>query len=128
MPGVVYNPVRRSTSKIPVRFGAKRTPKFTPRLLASKPISSYGPDHDQTGYQANNIYVMQPKQQGRSGIDARHSHGFSRCKSVVCTPRLSVSGCVHCTLRKWTSFTASGGTTSAFGRDTLGGGHQQACR
>ncbi|KAI8510980.1 hypothetical protein Bbelb_118960 [Branchiostoma belcheri] len=25
-----------------------------------------------------------------------------------------------------TSFTASGGTTSAFGRDTLGGGHQQA--
>ncbi|KAI8520062.1 hypothetical protein Bbelb_033190 [Branchiostoma belcheri] len=27
-----------------------------------------------------------------------------------------------------TSFTASGGTTSAFGRDTLGGGHQQAGR
>ncbi|KAI8483476.1 hypothetical protein Bbelb_388080 [Branchiostoma belcheri] len=26
------------------------------------------------------------------------------------------------------SFTASGGTTSAFGRDTLGGGHQQAGR
>ncbi|KAI8519277.1 hypothetical protein Bbelb_025340 [Branchiostoma belcheri] len=26
------------------------------------------------------------------------------------------------------SFTASGGTTSAFGRDTLGGGHQQADR
>ncbi|KAI8495037.1 hypothetical protein Bbelb_270230 [Branchiostoma belcheri] len=26
------------------------------------------------------------------------------------------------------SFTASGGTTSAFGRDTMGGGHQQAGR
>ncbi|KAI8506958.1 hypothetical protein Bbelb_153970 [Branchiostoma belcheri] len=39
---------------------------------------------------------------GRSGIDARHSHGFARCKtkSVVCTPRLAVSGCVHRTLRK----------------------------
>ncbi|KAI8506590.1 regulation of mast cell degranulation [Branchiostoma belcheri] len=26
---------------------------------------------------------------------ARHSHGFARCQSVVCTPRLAVSGCVH---------------------------------
>ncbi|KAI8518003.1 hypothetical protein Bbelb_040200 [Branchiostoma belcheri] len=32
---------------------------------------------------------------------ARHSHGCARCKSVVCTLRLAVSGCVHCTLRKW---------------------------
>ncbi|KAI8484600.1 hypothetical protein Bbelb_377070 [Branchiostoma belcheri] len=32
---------------------------------------------------------------GRSGVDARHSHGFARCKSVVCTPRLAVGGCVH---------------------------------
>ncbi|KAI8510875.1 hypothetical protein Bbelb_117910 [Branchiostoma belcheri] len=32
---------------------------------------------------------------GRSGIDARHSHGFARFKSVVCTPRLAVSGCLH---------------------------------
>ncbi|KAI8481249.1 regulation of thyroid hormone proteinration [Branchiostoma belcheri] len=32
---------------------------------------------------------------GRSGVDARHSHGFARCKSGVCTPRLAVSGCVH---------------------------------
>ncbi|KAI8519689.1 hypothetical protein Bbelb_029460 [Branchiostoma belcheri] len=31
---------------------------------------------------------------GRSGVDARHSHGCARCKSVVCTPRLAVSGCV----------------------------------
>ncbi|KAI8509385.1 hypothetical protein Bbelb_132330 [Branchiostoma belcheri] len=31
---------------------------------------------------------------------ARHSHGFARCKSVVCTPRLAVGGCVHRTLRK----------------------------
>ncbi|KAI8513405.1 hypothetical protein Bbelb_100440 [Branchiostoma belcheri] len=38
---------------------------------------------------------------GRSGIDARHSHGFARCESVVCTPRLAVSGCVYRTLRKW---------------------------
>ncbi|KAI8506171.1 hypothetical protein Bbelb_155980 [Branchiostoma belcheri] len=59
---------------------------------------------------------------GRSGVNARHSHGCARCKSVVCTPRLAVSGCVHRSLRKWASFTASGGTTSAFGRDTLGGG------
>ncbi|KAI8481248.1 cuticle development [Branchiostoma belcheri] len=29
---------------------------------------------------------------GRSGIDARHSHGFARCKSVFCMPRLAVSG------------------------------------
>ncbi|KAI8491764.1 Arachidonate 5-lipoxygenase [Branchiostoma belcheri] len=29
------------------------------------------------------------------GIDARHSHGFASCKSVVCTPRLAVSGYVH---------------------------------
>ncbi|KAI8500192.1 hypothetical protein Bbelb_217580 [Branchiostoma belcheri] len=37
-----------------------------------------------------------PPRQGRwSGVDARHSHGFARCKSVVCTPRLAVSGCVH---------------------------------
>ncbi|KAI8488063.1 hypothetical protein Bbelb_341810 [Branchiostoma belcheri] len=32
---------------------------------------------------------------------ARHSHGCARCKSVVCTLRLAVSGCVHCTSRKW---------------------------
>ncbi|KAI8510804.1 hypothetical protein Bbelb_117200 [Branchiostoma belcheri] len=32
---------------------------------------------------------------GRSGIDARHSHDLARCKSVDCTPRLAVSGCVH---------------------------------
>ncbi|KAI8496752.1 Leucine rich repeat C-terminal domain [Branchiostoma belcheri] len=38
---------------------------------------------------------------GRSGVDARHSHGCKKCKSVVCTPRLAVSGCVHRTLRKW---------------------------
>ncbi|KAI8519858.1 hypothetical protein Bbelb_031150 [Branchiostoma belcheri] len=31
---------------------------------------------------------------------ARHSHGCAKCKSVVCTPRLVVSGCVHRTLRK----------------------------
>ncbi|KAI8482544.1 hypothetical protein Bbelb_396920 [Branchiostoma belcheri] len=38
---------------------------------------------------------------GRSGVDARHSHGCARCKSGVCTPRLAVSGCVHRSLRKW---------------------------
>ncbi|KAI8514180.1 hypothetical protein Bbelb_085040 [Branchiostoma belcheri] len=38
---------------------------------------------------------------GRSGVDARHSHGCARCKCVVCTPRLAVSGCVHRSLRKW---------------------------
>ncbi|KAI8513412.1 hypothetical protein Bbelb_100510 [Branchiostoma belcheri] len=32
---------------------------------------------------------------------ARQPHGCARCKSVVCTLRLAVSGCVHCTLRKW---------------------------
>ncbi|KAI8510578.1 hypothetical protein Bbelb_114940 [Branchiostoma belcheri] len=32
---------------------------------------------------------------GRSGVDARHLHGCARCKSVVCTLRLAVSGCVH---------------------------------
>ncbi|KAI8486298.1 hypothetical protein Bbelb_360140 [Branchiostoma belcheri] len=32
---------------------------------------------------------------GRSGVYAGHSHGCARCKSVVCTPRLAVSGCVH---------------------------------
>ncbi|KAI8492018.1 hypothetical protein Bbelb_303910 [Branchiostoma belcheri] len=32
---------------------------------------------------------------------ARHSHGCARCKSVVCTPRLAVCGCVYRTLRKW---------------------------
>ncbi|KAI8513779.1 hypothetical protein Bbelb_081030 [Branchiostoma belcheri] len=32
---------------------------------------------------------------------ARHSHGCAKCKSVVCTPRLAVSGCVHRSLRKW---------------------------
>ncbi|KAI8508126.1 hypothetical protein Bbelb_143660 [Branchiostoma belcheri] len=26
---------------------------------------------------------------------ARHSHGCTKCKSVVCTPSLAVSGCVH---------------------------------
>ncbi|KAI8502729.1 Carboxylesterase 5A [Branchiostoma belcheri] len=26
---------------------------------------------------------------------ARHLHGCAKCKSVVCTPRLAVSGCVH---------------------------------
>ncbi|KAI8478460.1 hypothetical protein Bbelb_438060 [Branchiostoma belcheri] len=31
---------------------------------------------------------------------ARQSHGCERCKSVVCTLRLAVSGCVHCKLRK----------------------------
>ncbi|KAI8516700.1 hypothetical protein Bbelb_052810 [Branchiostoma belcheri] len=34
----------------------------------------------------------------------------------------------HCKKQEETSFTASGGTTPAFGRDTLGGGHQQAGR
>ncbi|KAI8498315.1 hypothetical protein Bbelb_242590 [Branchiostoma belcheri] len=38
---------------------------------------------------------------GRSGVYARESHGCARCKSVVCTLRLAVSGCVHRTLRKW---------------------------
>ncbi|KAI8512295.1 hypothetical protein Bbelb_089340 [Branchiostoma belcheri] len=38
---------------------------------------------------------------GRRGVYARHSHGCARCKSVVCTPRLAVSGCVHRSLRKW---------------------------
>ncbi|KAI8499823.1 hypothetical protein Bbelb_221400 [Branchiostoma belcheri] len=32
---------------------------------------------------------------GTSGVYARHSHGWTKCKSVVCTPRLAVSGCVH---------------------------------
>ncbi|KAI8510921.1 hypothetical protein Bbelb_118370 [Branchiostoma belcheri] len=31
---------------------------------------------------------------------ARHSHGFARCKSGVCTPRLAVSGCVHHSTQK----------------------------
>ncbi|KAI8480732.1 hypothetical protein Bbelb_415250 [Branchiostoma belcheri] len=31
---------------------------------------------------------------------ARHSHGFARCKRVVCTPRLAVSGCVHHSTQK----------------------------
>ncbi|KAI8489335.1 hypothetical protein Bbelb_330740 [Branchiostoma belcheri] len=35
------------------------------------------------------------KRLGRSGVNARHSHRFARCKSVVCTPRLAVSDCVH---------------------------------
>ncbi|KAI8519025.1 hypothetical protein Bbelb_022820 [Branchiostoma belcheri] len=26
---------------------------------------------------------------------ARQSHGWTKCKSVVCTPSLAVSGCVH---------------------------------
>ncbi|KAI8486722.1 hypothetical protein Bbelb_354700 [Branchiostoma belcheri] len=30
---------------------------------------------------------------------ARHSQGCAECKSVVCTPSLTVSGCVHRTLR-----------------------------
>ncbi|KAI8516699.1 hypothetical protein Bbelb_052800 [Branchiostoma belcheri] len=32
---------------------------------------------------------------------------------------------IKCHIRASASFTASGGTTSAFSRDTLGGGHQQ---
>ncbi|KAI8514759.1 E3 ubiquitin-protein ligase ubr1 [Branchiostoma belcheri] len=32
---------------------------------------------------------------------ARHSHCCTKCKSVVPMPSLAVSGCVHCTLRKW---------------------------
>ncbi|KAI8510687.1 hypothetical protein Bbelb_116030 [Branchiostoma belcheri] len=31
----------------------------------------------------------------RTSLLARHRLGFARCTSVVCTPRLGVSGCVH---------------------------------
>ncbi|KAI8502332.1 hypothetical protein Bbelb_199200 [Branchiostoma belcheri] len=40
---------------------------------------------------------------------ARQSHDCARCKSVVCTLRLAVSGCVHRTLRKCNPIVASGG-------------------
>ncbi|KAI8491918.1 hypothetical protein Bbelb_302910 [Branchiostoma belcheri] len=31
---------------------------------------------------------------------ARHSHGCAKCKSVVCTPSLAVSGCEHHSTQK----------------------------
>ncbi|KAI8506443.1 hypothetical protein Bbelb_158700 [Branchiostoma belcheri] len=78
---------------------------------------------------AISIRVRHDSQQA-SALGEQECPGCPTCKSrMFCVKNVpDVRTLVESLAVFMTSFTASGGTSSAFGRDTLGGGHRQAGR
>ncbi|KAI8509494.1 hypothetical protein Bbelb_133420 [Branchiostoma belcheri] len=74
--------------------------QLTPATRMSLAVDVFSDDIVKLCYVCYVFSEIVEKEWRRRTSLARHSHGCTKCKSVVCTPRLAVSGCVHRTLRK----------------------------